>query len=130
MVWDAIVDKVHDGDTVNLDIDIKKAVRGVDKTLGFHVYIANRRLRFHNATRLYGINAPELTTDAGKAARAALQRQLPVGTAVQVTTWLAQNDKYGRLLGRICLPTKYVNQWMVTNGHASVYYGTGPKQLF
>jgi endonuclease YncB( thermonuclease family) len=46
-----VVDLVHDGDTVNVRLDV-----GFDLTVYARV-------------RIYGINAPELSTDAGKVAR-------------------------------------------------------------
>lgn len=131
-VWDALVSNVHDGDTVTVDVDLKKACSGKDQTLGFHVYIVNRRLRFHNATRLFGINAAELVTPAGKVARDALIACLPVGSAVKVTTWVNQSDKYGRLLGRLVLPGATpldLNQFMVDSGNAVIWYGQGPKPV-
>lgn len=132
MSWPAIVTKVHDGDTVTLDIDLGKYVRGKDTTFGFHVYIQSNRLHIHNATRLFGINAAELVTPEGKSAQQALAGVMPVGTQVSVTTWLDQMDKYGRVLGRIwdVPPNAFdVNQWMIDNGHAAIYYGTGPKNV-
>lgn len=72
------VDLVHDGDTVNCRLD-----------LGFDLTVYTR-------CRIFGINAPELSTPAGIAARDFARTLLPVGTAVQVMShgW----DKYG---GRI-----------------------------
>jgi endonuclease YncB( thermonuclease family) len=46
-----VVDLVHDGDTINVKLDV-----GFDLTVYARV-------------RVFGINAPELSTDAGKAAR-------------------------------------------------------------
>jgi endonuclease YncB( thermonuclease family) len=76
--YKGIVDAVHDGDTVNIRLDL-----GFDLT----VYVR---------VRVFGINAPELSTDAGKKARDYAQALLPVGAAVDVVShgW----DKYG---GRI-----------------------------
>lgn len=127
LTWNAIVTNVHDGDTVTLDVDLAKKITGKDKTFGFHVYAEQGRLRFHNATRLYGINAPELATPQGVTAAQALQARLPVGSPVLLTTWLNQNDKYGRVLGRVEQNGVDVNQWMVDGGYAVVWYGQGPK---
>lgn len=80
-----IVDEVHDGDTINIRLDI-----------GFDITIYSR-------VRVKGINAPELSTAAGKKARDFAQAALPVGTGVLVTSygW----DKYGgRIDGVIAMP--------------------------
>ena len=81
----AVVTNVHDGDTCTTALD-----------LGFGV-------TFTSNCRVFGINAPELSTDAGKSAAAYAQQLLPVGTQVMVTShgW----DKYGnRYDGAITLP--------------------------
>lgn len=129
LVFDAAVTKVHDGDTVTLDIDLKKYVKGKDATFGFHLYIQSHSLHIHNATRLFGINAPELITPEGKSSQQALVAQLPIGSHVTVTTWLDQTDKYGRVLGRVGVGNLDINQWMIDNNWASIYYGVGPKPV-
>lgn len=121
MDFTAVVLKVHDGDTVTLDIDLRKYVAGKDRTLGFHIYLQSRGLHLHNATRFYGINAPELATPEGKVAQVALAAQLPLGSIVELTTWLDPFDKYGRVLGRIVFGGLDLNQWMLDNGFAVPY---------
>jgi endonuclease YncB( thermonuclease family) len=71
----SVVEDVHDGDTVTVTM---RFGFGLDLTL---------------PCRIFGINAPELATDAGKAARDYARTLLPVGTKVVVTShgW----DKYG-----------------------------------
>jgi len=103
--YKGVVDLVHDGDTINIRLD-----------LGFDLTVYAR-------VRVYGINAPELSTDAGKASRDFAQGLLPVGTAVQVTShgW----DKYGgRIDGDILMPN---SQWfgaaMIAAGQAVPYNG-------
>ena len=78
----------HDGDTCHLDID-----------LGFAVHLISQP-----SCRIFGINAPELSTDAGKASLAYVTALCPPGTKVMVTShgW----DKYGgRFDGSIVLPS-------------------------
>lgn len=92
--YPARVDSVHDGDTVLLDLD-----------LGFGHLMAARDIRGRAwlSCRVYGINAPELSTDAGVKARDYAQKLLPVGLIVTVVShgW----DKYGgRFDGDITLP--------------------------
>ena len=96
------VDSVHDGDTVNVRLDV-----------GFDLTVYAR-------CRIQGINAPELSTDAGKAARDFARGLLPVGTQVLVTSygW----DKYG---GRIDAGIRYDGkdfaQQMLDSGNAVPY---------
>jgi endonuclease YncB( thermonuclease family) len=96
-----IVDLVHDGDTVYCKLD-----------LGFDLTVYAR-------VRIYGINAPELSTDAGKVARTYAQNLLPVGTIVKVTShgW----DKYGgRIDGDIQIGDVSFASAMVASGNAVI----------
>lgn len=81
-----IVDTVHDGDTVNVKLTIDHD-EGFDLRLVANIYAR---------VRIAGINAPELSTVEGKAARDFAQTLLHPGDEVQVLShgW----DKYG---GRI-----------------------------
>jgi endonuclease YncB( thermonuclease family) len=99
------VDQVHDGDTVYVRLD-----------LGFDLNVYAR-------CRIYGINAPELSTPEGKVALAFAQGLLPVGSSVRVTShgW----DKYG---GRIDAEIGYGDvtpldfaTTMLESGHAVIY---------
>jgi len=74
--YPATVTHIHDGDTFTLNIDLG---------FGIHATAFN--------CRLFGCNAPELATAAGKAALAYLETILHVGDAVTVLShgW----DKYG-----------------------------------
>lgn len=73
--YSATVASIHDGDTMNLDID-----------LGFGITM-------HLACRVFGINAPELSTQAGKDALAYALTLVKPGDTVTVAShgW----DKYG-----------------------------------
>jgi endonuclease YncB( thermonuclease family) len=111
--YSGLVRDVHDGDTAYIDLD-----------LGFGVFFESRDWdnRPRLACRVYGINAPELWTDAGKQALAYAQTLLPVGTRVQVTShdW----DKYGgRFDGTITLPDgRDFAQAMLDAGQAVPYF--------
>jgi micrococcal nuclease len=113
--------RVVDGDTVDLIID-----------LGFDT---SRRERF----RLYGIDAPEMNTEAGKAAkRWFIEALSALGTIYVQTIQLetkAKRDKYGRFLAVLYtdLPTVVVierepvcpssiNAKMIVEGHAKERY--------
>jgi micrococcal nuclease len=83
-IYKAELIRVVDGDTVDLIID-----------LGFDTL---RKERF----RLYGIDAPEMRTEAGKAAKKWLWDALQPLEAIYVQTiqlsTKAKRDKYGRFL--------------------------------
>jgi micrococcal nuclease len=120
-IYKASLIRVVDGDTVDLVID-----------LGFDTF---RHERF----RLYGIDAPELRTEAGKEAKAWLIGVLgPYGAIYVQTIQLstkAKRDKYGRFLAVLYdeLPTLVpimrepihpasINARMVVAGHAKERY--------
>lgn len=99
--YPAVVTAWHDGDTCHLDVD-----------LGFGIHSTGIN------GRIYGINAPELDTAAGKDALARALLLCPVGTAVTVVShgW----DKYGgRFDAELTLPdgTSLADQ-MIASGHA------------
>lgn len=110
-VYRAVVVSVHDGDTLTLDVD-----------LGFYV-------RVRQACRVLGVNAAELGTDSGRAARDFLRKLLPAGTALQVTSVHA--DKYGgRFDGLVLLPNgRDLADVLVEAGHAARWDGTGSKPV-
>jgi micrococcal nuclease len=122
-IYKADLIRVVDGDTVDLVID-----------LGFDTF---RHERF----RLYGVDAPEIRFEAGKAAKAWLWNALQPLEAIYVQTiqlkTKAKRDKYGRFLavlydrfpqaGQIVaqpgsLPLFSVNLAMVDLGHAKERY--------
>jgi micrococcal nuclease len=121
-IYKAELIRVVDGDTVDLIID-----------LGFDT---SRKERF----RLYGIDAPEMNTLAGKAAKAWLWEVLQPLEAIYVQTiqleTKAKRDKYGRFLAVLYddpgdvhtkLPPKTlalesINAQMIEAGHAKERY--------
>ena len=112
--YPGVVDAVHDGDTVYVKLDA-----GFDLTIYARV-------------RVMGINAPELSTAAGKAARDFAQTLLTPGMDVKVVSygW----DKYG---GRIDASIEYdlaadpqdFGTAMLQAGHAKPWDGQGPKPV-
>lgn len=95
---------VYDADTIRVDID-----------LGFG-------LRFKNLPlRLAYIDAPELNTEAGIAARDYLRVMLPVGATVIVQTLKDKKEKYGRYLAVVYRDGLNVNDALVNAGHAVLY---------
>jgi len=112
-IYDAIVVKVVDGDTIDFNVDC-----------GFHIQ--------HNIrTRLYGIDTPETYTEEGKLVRDWLRASLPIGMSVRIRTLLDKTDKYGRWLAVIdadCIPPSEnptgvltLNDLLVQKGYAKIY---------
>jgi len=103
--YPGIVDKVVDGDTIHARLD-----------LGFDLTVYAR-------CRVFGINAPELSTDAGKQARMYAESLVPPGTEVRVLShgW----DKYGgRVDAQIAFGAGYARDLateMLVAGQAVVY---------
>ena len=116
----AIVIKVIDGDTVDVDLD-----------LGFDVWLRKQRIR------LYGIDTPESRTrdleekKKGLAAKARL-KELVSSKKFVIKTHKKQKGKYGRILGEIFTEIDgmdvNVNDLLFEEGHACKYYG-GNKEL-
>jgi endonuclease YncB( thermonuclease family) len=82
--YPARVVNLHDGDTVHLDIDLG---------FGFMAVAYDFDGKVDLSCRVFGINAPELSTAAGKAALAYAQTLLHPGDHVTIMShgW----DKYG-----------------------------------
>ena len=105
MIWTfpARLVRVIDGDTVVLDLD-----------LGFYQW------RLGRSYRLARIDAPELNTELGKVARAAVDAFL-VGESLLVKSLLAQTskaDNFGRFIVELLADGENVSDWLVANGHA------------
>jgi endonuclease YncB( thermonuclease family) len=92
------LDRIIDGDTARLIIDL-----GFDLTRGSSAY------------RFARINAPELGTVAGVAAKTALE-QFIAGKVLRVES--LGPDKYGRYLIELYAGTDNVNDWMLANQFA------------
>ncbi len=100
--YPAVVVRTVDGDTVRLNLD-----------LGLHLY------RTDNC-RIAGINAPETSTPAGKAAAAYAAELLPPDARVTFTS--ERLEKYGRPLGRLVLADgRDFAAAMLGAGHAVPY---------
>lgn len=99
----AQLDRVVDGDTVHLDVD-----------LGFTLWRSN------DSYRLGRIDAPEMSTAAGPLAKSALEGYLahPDGTPKVLMVQTQKADKYGRYLIELFADGVNVNDWMVANGFA------------
>ncbi len=112
----ATVARVVDGDTFTADVD-----------LGFYV-------RVRMSCRLVGLNAPEHNEPGGPEARTALATLLGKG---EVTVASVRADKFaGRFDAEVTVtgppadggrPAWHVNAWMIQQGYAVAWDGTGPK---
>ena len=98
--YQAVLDRVVDGDTVDLWVD-----------LGFSVWVKER-------FRLAYIDAPERFTEEGKAATQWIKDVLEGAELVVVSK---SKDKYGRWLGEIFIEGESVNYAMVEADHAKLY---------
>jgi micrococcal nuclease len=110
--------RVVDGDTIDVDID-----------LGFACVLRKQRIR------LFGINTPESRTrnleekKHGLAAKARVKELLAGAESIVVRTAIDKKarGKYGRILGTVFADDVDVNNQLVDEGHAVVYWG-GPKR--
>lgn len=97
--YDCIINRVIDGDTVDVHID-----------LGFGVWLKNERVR------LEGIDAPEVRTrdleekERGLSSKAFVERTLPVGSKQRLKS-VGFNGKYGRILGTFILYDSLEDRW-------------------
>jgi endonuclease YncB( thermonuclease family) len=99
------IDRVHDGDTVICHLLLHPNEGGEAHEVN---------------VRLEGINAPELNTAEGIAARDYLRTLLPSGTPMVIVS--RRRDKYGRFLGRVVLlDGTDVSTMMLIAGHAIPY---------
>jgi micrococcal nuclease len=105
----AVVLSHHDADTSHIAV-----MPGFDLTINLTV-------------RWAGINAPEISTPAGKTSLAWLNEQLPAGSTVTLQTIKDRKEKYGRYLGTFLDGTGVnINQAMIEAGMAVAYDG-GPR---
>ena len=118
--YKAIITKVIDGDTVDVDID-----------LGFEVWLRNQRIR------LYGIDTPESRTSDkvekvfGNLAKSKILHFCPVGAKIVLQTKTDDSrGKYGRILGELITNEGLnVNEYMIENNYAVAYFGMSKSDI-
>ena len=118
--YKAIITKVIDGDTVDVDID-----------LGFDVWLKKQRIR------LYGIDTPESRTSDkvekvfGNLAKAKVLHFCPVGEQIVLQTRTDDSrGKYGRILGELITDEGInVNTYLVENSYAVEYFGMSKEDI-
>jgi endonuclease YncB( thermonuclease family) len=116
--YSGLVREVHDGDTVYVDLSLGFGHVALSKDWDGHPWLACRLARELPTGGATGINAPELSTQAGRDALVFAQSLLQPGMRVVVMSlgW----DKYGgRFDGTIALPDgRDFGSLMVESGHA------------
>lgn len=103
--YKAHIKAVYDGDTVTAVVD-----------LGFLHYQEMK-------LRLYGIDTPELRgeeREEGLVVRD-IVREMILDREVEIHSYKDKQGKYGRYLATIIVDGLDLNQWLVDNGHATVY---------
>ncbi|NDB83672.1 MAG: thermonuclease family protein [Alphaproteobacteria bacterium] len=109
------INKVVDGDTVEIDLD-----------LGFNMMLVNQKVR------MAGIDTPESRTSnneekvRGTLSKKKVAEKLPVGSWQKIQTMRSDSndDKFGRILGVFILEDgTSLNQWMIDNNYAVLYQG-------
>ena len=109
--YNAIVDNVVDGDTVDLSID-----------LGFDIWHKAR-------VRLMGLDTPEKWFDYGKVVKQYVEQSLE-GKKVEIVS--TKTDKYGRYLVQIYMSgiRGTFNQHLIDHGMAKAYFGAARADLW
>ena len=121
-IYNCVVDRVVDGDTVDVDID-----------LGFGVWLKKQRIR------LMGVDTPEKRTrdplekQFGLLATSITEAFCPVGSKLLVETELDGTGKYGRILGILWVEvngtTVSVNEYLITERYAVEYTGQSKDEI-
>lgn len=106
--YNAVVDKVVDGDTIDVTID-----------LGFNIWIKER-------LRLYGINCPETRTKDAEEKERGLKAKKYVQNHINANAGKVQiqsfgKGKYGRVLAEVWAGKNNINELLVQNNHAEIY---------
>ena len=120
--YHAKVNKVIDGDTINVDLD-----------LGFNVILSNQ------SVRLLGIDTPESrTSDKSEKVFGTLSKNKVKefidkceGQIILQTVLSDSEEKFGRLLGKIINPkdNTALNEWLIWNNYAVAYNGENKDKV-
>jgi micrococcal nuclease len=110
-IYQATLERVVDGDTVDVVID-----------MGFSTFRKER-------IRLYGIDAPEINTEAGKLAKGFVEEwfwdnpKFFVETIVADGKSVSKRDKYGRYLGVIASTYRALSEWVSDEAQSTTLNG-------
>lgn len=138
--YTALITDIHDADTITVDINLASLSElctlcndasridlgfSIDIPLQWGIQLANGEQQLwlrRQRVRFYGINAPELKTAAGIAARDYLRSLISVGQSITLQTLRVRGqtkeEKYGRYLGLIFLGRLNLNQHLIDKGYA------------
>ena len=119
-VYNCIVDRVVDGDTVDVHID-----------LGFNTWLMHRRVR------LKGVDTPECRTrdelekQFGLLAKSIVEGFCPEGAKILVETDIDRDDKFGRILGTLWVDNNSLNlnQFLIDERYAVAYEGQSKELI-
>lgn len=119
-VYNAIVRRVVDGDTIDVDID-----------LGFGIWIHNERVR------LLGVDTPECRTrdelekQFGFLAKSVVEGFCPVGQKVILETEMDDKGKFGRVLGIFWVDNGELNlnQFLIEEHYGVAYEGQSKEEV-
>ena len=121
--YKALINRIVDGDTVDIDID-----------LGFGIWMKDERVR------VMGIDTPESRTSDklekifGLAAKERLKELIPEGS-IQILKTEVDKDgedakgKFGRILGDFIVEGHRVTEILVDEGHAVEYHGQSKEDI-
>lgn len=110
-VWSASAEviEIHDGDTFTVRIN-----------LGWNIF-------YKTKIRLEGVNAPELETPEGNAARNFVAQVMPPGTLIEILSH--RLDKYGRAQASVQLPSGVdLAEKLLEAGHVAQMDGYAPAR--
>ena len=120
--YHAKVNKVIDGDTINVDLD-----------LGFNVVLSNQNVR------LLGIDTPESRTSDktekifGNLSKEKVKEFIDKceGQVILQTVLSDSEEKFGRLLGKVINPkgNSSLNEWLIWNNYAVAYNGENKNKV-
>ena len=120
--YHAKVNKVIDGDTINVDLD-----------LGFNVVLSNQ------SVRLLGIDTPESrTSDKVEKIFGALSKEKVKefidrceNQIILQTVLSDSEEKFGRLLGKVINPkdNTSLNEWLIWHNYAVAYNGENKDKV-
>ena len=122
--YKALINRVVDGDTVDIDID-----------LGFGIWMKDERVR------IMGIDTPESRTRDlvekafGLASKARLKELIPEGSIQTLKTEVDKDGedakgKFGRILGDFLSEGgRRVTEILIEEGHAVDYYGGSKEEI-
>ena len=111
--YTATVERIVDGDTIDLDFD-----------LGFDVHVRHRvRLKGVDTPETYGVKKDSEEYQKGLAAKKYVESKMPIGSIVIVKTYKDKKGKYGRILAEVypSADTFSINDRLLWEGHAKKY---------